>query len=255
MKRLFKNQMKLIKSLQTKKGREENGLFTVEGIKSVNELLSSGINTKYLVLDNDFDHGSFLKNNKFSKDIEVFNCDIDSVSAMRSSEGILAVAEIPDLADMDDFFSVNNNLLGLFGISDPGNLGTLLRTACWFGFDGAVLYEDCADVYSQKVIRGSMGAVFSLNILSAKDYRDTAAHLKNWNKVGTFLDIENNFGPSNDKKIILFLGNESSGLKKEMKEYTDMNFRIGSGSGFDSLNVSVAGGIIMHELFGEGGLK
>ncbi|MDD3044461.1 MAG: RNA methyltransferase [Candidatus Delongbacteria bacterium] len=255
MKRLFKNQMKLLKALQTKKGREENGLFAVEGVKAVTELLRSGLKTRYLVFDQSFDHESFMKKNKTGKDIEVYDCDIDSVSTMRSSEGILAVAELPDPADQDDFFSVNNNLLGLFGISDPGNLGTLLRTARWFGFDGAVLYEDCADVYSQKVIRGSMGAVFSMRILSEKDYHKTAVHLKSWNKIGTFLDLESNFTPSSSRKTILFLGNESSGLKDEMKKQTDMNFRIDSGSGFDSLNVSVAGGIIMHELFRNGGLK
>jgi len=117
------------------------------------------------------------------------------------------------------------------------------------------LYEDCADVYSQKVIRGSMGAVFNMSILVAKEYEKTDSYLKGWNKIGTFLGMENTFKPVKDKAVILFLGNESSGLKEEMKKYTDMNYRIAAGSGFDSLNVSVAGGIIMHELFRNGGLK
>ncbi|HXK50441.1 MAG TPA: RNA methyltransferase [Clostridiales bacterium] len=255
MKRLFKNQIKLLRSLQTKKGRDETGLFAVEGIKAVTELIRSPVRTELLVFDPDFDHEDFLSKNKIGPGTEKYTCDMSMVSSMSSSEGIIAAARLPEPAGINDFFDRSRNLLGLFGISDPGNLGTLLRTAHWFGFDGAVLYEDCADVYSQKVIRGSMGAVFNMSILAAKEYKKTDPYLKDWNKIGTFLDMENTFKPVKNKGVILFLGNESSGLKEDMKKYTDMNYRIGSGSGFDSLNVSVAGGIIMHELFRNGGLK
>jgi len=255
MKRLFKNQIKLLRSLQTNKGRDETGLFAVEGIKAVTELLRSKIMTEFLVFDPDFDHEDFLLKNKIGSGTEKYTCDMSTVSSMSSSEGIIAAAKLPGASGMKQFFTEKRKLLGLFGIGDPGNLGTLLRTAHWFGFDGAVLYEDCADVYSQKVIRGSMGAVFGMGILTAKNYEETVSYLDGWKKIGTFLDMENTYSPVADKNLILFLGNESSGLKDEMKKYTDMNYRIGSGSGFDSLNVSVAGGIIMHELFRNGGLK
>jgi TrmH family RNA methyltransferase len=255
MKRLFKNQIKLINSLQNKKNRIETGLFAVEGIKAVSELLKSNIRTQFMVFDPAFNSEEFIAANSTASGTEFYLCDITSVSSMCSSEGILAVAEMPAGQEPDTFFSGKKTLLGLFGISDPGNLGTLIRTACWFGIDGILLFDECADIFSAKVIRGSMGAVFLIDILNCGDYNNTSEFLNDWTKIGTFLDEKSSFTFQADKKMILFLGNESSGLDSSLKKVADMNFRIDSAGKFDSLNVSVAGGIIMNEIINIGRKK
>ncbi|MBU4486393.1 MAG: RNA methyltransferase [Candidatus Delongbacteria bacterium] len=249
MKKLFNNQIKLIKSLGNKKGRGETGLFVAEGRKAVKELLKSQIKTEFLVFDKEFPFDGFMAENKNSAGIEFYSHSVDSISSMKSSEGILAVAKIPLCTDTNLFFNSKINLLGLFGISDPGNMGTLLRTAYWFGLEGIVLYDNCADVFSPKVIRSSMGSVFHIDILEFRNFTESSVFLDQYSKIGTFLDEKNNYKHSTDKKKIIFLGNEANGLDNILKDKIDFNFRIDSAGKFDSLNVSVAGGIIINEIF------
>ncbi len=247
MRKLFRNQIKMIRSLQNKKGRNETGFFVIEGIKAVSELLISGIGLEFIVLDSNFDQRKFPGTENISTE-KIFECDISSVSVMSSSEGILAVAKIPEKPDPKIFFSSKSELLALFDISDPGNLGTIIRTAVWFGLNGIVLIGNCADPFSPKVVRSSMGAVFHIEIVKSGQYSQFSQYLDGWIKIGTFLDQQNNYSRK-DQKQILFLGNEASGLDDDLKRETDMNYRIEAVGTFDSLNVSVAGGIIIHEIF------
>jgi len=241
----------MIKSLQNKKGRDETGLFAAEGIKAVSELLMSDLTTEFIVFDPDFE--TVLKNEvlNIKKNVEFYDHPISSVTAMTSSEGILAVAKLPELKPAEVFFRNKSSLLGLFSINDPGNIGTLIRTACWFGLDGVILYENCADVFSPKVIRSSMGGVFKIDFLYAEKFEYTKNCLKNFYKIGTFLDQKNDCNIREKKNKILFLGNEANGLDKSLVKEFDSNYRIGPAGRFESLNVSVAGGIIMYEIFKE----
>lgn len=249
MKRLFIKEAKMIKTLSSSKGRKEHGLFAAEGIKAVSELIKSNIKTEFMVVDEDFDFGEFAVQNPAALNSDLYTYPVSSISSMKSGEGIIGIGRIPDPEVPGVFFAETNNLLGLFGISDPGNTGTLIRTACWFGLDGVVLFDQCADIYSPKVIRSSMGAVFHIRTLVFEKFQDSSEYLSEFRKIGTFLDTENNYVRGSEKKKILFLGNESSGLDHDLKNIIDHNFRIDPKSGFDSLNVSVAGGIIMNEIF------
>ncbi len=254
MKKLFKNQIKLIRSLEYKKARAETGLFVVEGEKTVAELIKSGYKTEFVACDREFDHEKYFSKTASGDIPEIYTCRTDEVSTLSSSEGIIAVARIPDQPDPVRFLSGRKSLLGLFGINDPGNMGTLIRTACWFGLDGILLFDDCADIYSPKVIRGSMGALFHIGVIKCGKYESFSDNLEGWTKIGTFLDEENSFRiEKKGEKNILFLGSEASGLNESLKNSIESNFRIGSESAFDSLNVSVAGGIIMREIFSKSG--
>lgn len=248
MKRLFNNQIKMIKSLQNKKGRDETGMFVIEGIKTVKELLLSDICVEFIVFDKNFDdiHREEYLN---GKNFEIFEHNITSISSLSTSEGILAVAKKPEEKNIEEFFGNKSNLLGIFGINDPGNVGTLIRTAKWFSLDGVVLYENCVDAFSPKVIRSSMGAVFGTDIVKFNNYDESKKYLKNFYKVSTFLDEKHNYNQENRSRKILFLGNEANGLDVSLKKECDSNFRIEPVGGFESLNVSVAGGIIMNEIY------
>lgn len=249
MKRLFANQAKMIKTLSTSKGRKERGLFAADGIKAVSELIKSNIKTEFIVVSEDFSFKEFADQNPGVKEVEHFCYPTSSISTIKSGEGIIGIGKIPEPVESKEFFGESRNLIGLFGISDPGNMGTLIRTACWFGLDGIVLFGPCADIYSPKVIRSSMGAVFQIKTIVFDDLSQCGRFLSDYEKIGTFLDTEKNFINDPEKKRILFLGNESTGLDQELKNIINFNFRIDPKSGFDSLNVSVAGGIIMNEIF------
>jgi TrmH family RNA methyltransferase len=235
----------LIKSLQNKKGRAETGFFIAEGIKEVRELISSGIVIDMIVIDKNFDSSQI----ELKPYIELYEHNIESVTAMASSEGILAVARTPEPVKADLFFKNKSNILGLFSINDPGNIGTIIRTARWFGTDGIILYGDCADVYSPKVLRSSMGAVFGTDFIKFNNFGDSSGYIKDFHKISTYLHKENNYPKDNRSKKILFLGNEANGIDRTLEHVFESNFRIGSDGGFESLNVSVAAGIIMHEIF------
>lgn len=249
MKRLFNNQIKLIKSLQNKKGRAETGFFIAEGIKTVKELLLSGIKIELIVFDKGFDQE--IRNDlvRLNKNQEIYEHPIESLTAMASSEGILAVAGTPEPVKADLFFKNKSNILGLFSINDPGNIGTIIRTARWFGMDGIILYGDCADVFSPKVLRSSMGAVFGTDFIKFNNFGDSSGYIKDFHKISTYLHKENNYPKENRSKKVLFLGNEANGIDRTLEQVFESNFRIGSDGGFESLNVSVAAGIIMHEIF------
>jgi RNA methyltransferase, TrmH family len=249
MKTLFKNQIKMIDSLYTGKGRESTGLFIAEGLKAVSELLASGLDTEMILFDKEFDIETFTASVKIPADTDLYGGRVDQISPMKNSEGILAVGRLPEVKTVPLFFETKKQILALFGISDPGNMGTLIRTALWFGADGIVLFEGCADIFSPKVIRSSMGAIFHIDSLKINKYSDCADFTKDYLKIGTFLDSENDFEFKEDIKQILFLGNEANGLDNSLKKITDCNFRIPGAGRFESLNVSVAGGIIMHEIF------
>ena len=245
MKRLFNNQIKMIKSLQTGKGRAETGLFVAEGIKEVKELLASDIRIEFIVMDKSFNSSEM----DLKKSIETYEHEIGSVSAMVNSEGIIAVARKPEQKEVETFFKSRSNLLGLFSISDPGNIGTLIRTARWFNLDGIILYGSCADVWSPKVLRSSMGAVFGIDFIRFRDFSESRDYLKGFQKISTYLHKVNSFKNKCSAKKILFLGNEANGIDRYLENEFDSNFRIGPEGGFESLNVSVAGGIIMNEIF------
>ena len=175
--------------------------------------------------------------------------EFDRISSLKNSEGVIAIAKIPQIKETDEFLKDKRSLLGLFDINDPGNLGTIIRTSLWYGVDGIILFGNSVDIYSPKVIRSSMGGLFKSNILCVKDYETIKNKIIDFKIIGTFLDEKHSFKSKNIDKVMLLFGNEANGLSSSLKSEINCNYRINNKTDFESLNVSIAAGIIMDNIF------
>ena len=181
----------------------------------------------------------------------VFYIDnFDKISTLKNSEGVLGVFQIPKQKSLQEFITDKKKMICLFEINDPGNLGTIIRTAVWFGIDGVILCGNCVDLYSPKVVRSCMGSLFKTDIINVDSFSEALSSFSSYKKIGTFLDVESDFQPdlSKDEKLLLMFGNEANGLDDSLKEYIDVNYVIKSGSNFESLNLSIAAGIAIYEM-------
>lgn len=225
--------VKEIQKLHQKKYRDETGTFFVEGRHMVMEAIASGFCTEIITTDPDF--------NEFSKVTLVSDAVMKKISDVDTPPGIMAICK------MRPVNVGNTKMLLLDGIADPGNMGTLLRTALAFGFTN-VIVDDCVDVTNPKVLRSTQGAIFHLNILNAP-LTDFIKEHPDYSFFGTDLHggIPLSSLRSIPQKLGLILGNEANGIRPEVLSLTTKNLFIEI-SQIESLNVAVAGGILMHIL-------
>ena len=236
--------IKRIKYLQTKKGRDELSLFVIEGEKLVKEandlmmikmlLLSSSFAEKY----NDYD----IENTITVRD-DVFSY----LSDMKTTQGILAVVKKEHRIPDDICFEVFAQ-----DLQDPGNLGTLIRTSESFGVDLVCLTAKCADPYSVKAVRASMGSVLRMPVITADD---TLAYINKKKEQGFVIITGHLHGDDisgmeldKSKKVMFVAGNESRGASDEISALSDMLVKIPVYGSNESLNASVAAGIILFEI-------
>ena len=258
--KLFTKNIKLIKELHSSKGRRKYNQFIVEGYKTLAECAISDNVLEYIVLDS-----KLLKNIKnFEKipkkylDKKIYETDdFNKISTLTNSEGILGVFSKEKLnkdESIDEFLIGKKKVIVLFDINDPGNFGTILRTALWFGIDGIILVGNTVDVFSPKVVRASMGAIFKMNVFKLDNFNNHIKSFSDFYKIGTFLDKDKNIDTDKiikiEKKMILF-GNEANGLDDELFNHIDANYIIESNKSknFESLNLSIAAGIAIFAIF------
>ena len=219
----------LVRLYENKKERDESNKFIVEGYNLVSEAKKQGLLDKVFSIKEEDDYKDAII---VTKDI------IKKITNTVTPEGIIAIC------NKKKDLNLGNKVLYLDRLQDPGNIGTLLRSAVAFNFDTVVL-DECVDLYNPKVIRASQGAIFYLNILS-----NSLSELKSlgYKIIGTemFGTSLNNY-KSNDSKLVLILGNEGHGVRSEYLEFSDINLTIPMNS-IESLNVGVAGSILMYEL-------
>lgn len=227
---------KLINKLKNKKYREKENLFIIESRKLVDEAISSSANIDFIFLRSDVSYETDLDSLVFDK--ALFN----KLTMLKSSDGIGAVIRKPVPKKIS-----SKKVLLLDSINDPGNIGTMIRSAEAFGFNDIILSPDCVDIYNEKALRASMGSVFRLNIVkltydeiaSFKDsYKFLAADMSG-------LDIREY---KSDSNIILVIGNEANGLGKEVRSLTDTFVKIPMEGDIESLNAAIAASIIMNRL-------
>ena len=250
---MTRQQLKLIQSLQHKKFRKTHGLFIVEGVKMVQELLRSQFIVEYLVVSQ-----SWTAENP-SFDIESITAEVISdkdykpLSNFSTPPGILAVARIPKSATND--FEIAGLVLVLDGISDPGNMGTILRTAEWFGVQAIVCSADCTDVWQPKAVQATMGSVFRIPVLQADLQLFFNSVEKEIPIYGALLEGQNLFSTKYDrqKPALLVIGSESHGISASVKAFITNSLTIPSHSSSEaeSLNASVATAILLSGLLGE----
>ncbi len=240
--KISSNQVKKYSKLKQNKFRIDYNLFLVEGRKQCFELFNSEYKYEAVILRKDFcaETEELIKginsNTILIADNETFN----RISDAETPQDIIAIAEIP-VHKLD----ITQNYVCLESVSDPGNLGTILRTCLWFGIKNVLLSEDSVDIYNPKVVRSSMGAIFKMNI----EYTDSIIKY-----VHNYYPEHQSFGASlkasqkmNElsvpEKFGLYFGNESKGLSPQIEDNLDTKFIIAGGGEIESLNLSVSAGI------------
>lgn len=247
---LSKNKIKLIRSLDLKKNRLVTGLFIAEGKRLVLDLLQSEIEisevfcTK-LIYNELISYKTELKIEIVEKE------ELERISFLKTTPEIIAVFKIPKL--LIDWNDININLtLVLDAIQDPGNLGTIVRLADWFGIRNIICSEDCADLYNPKTIQSTMGAFARVRVhyTSLPEFLDKARQLS-IPVYGAFLEGENLYQCNLTDNGLIVMGNEGNGISDSVAAYISRRINIPSyplgAATSESLNVAMATSIICSE--------
>lgn len=244
-------QIKYIQSLQLKKFRDTHGVFVVEGEKIVSELLESDFQIEMLcALPAWFDEHKARIPERLPC-FELSPKELGRISNLKTPNQVLAVVKKPARALLDLKFE-KDTVLVLDKIQDPGNLGTIIRTADWFGIQNIICSPDTADIYNPKVIQATMGSFIRLNV----QYADLSNFLKDLPEgfpvYGAFLEGRNLFKTSISTPSVLIIGNESQGISEEVLSFVNRKVMIPRGvkdsdgtAGAESLNAAMAAGIMM----------
>ena len=243
---LSKNKIKFIHSLDTKKARKEENAFLVEGFKSVDEFLPS-FHCKFLVATSSY----FSTHPKCNADeiIEVTPEELSRASLLKTPQEVLAVFEQPFYKL--DFEAPSRSLcLALDGVQDPGNLGTIIRIADWFGIEDLFCSQNTVDVYNPKTIQATMGALSRVKV----HYTDLIPFIQTLHNVpvyGTFLDGDVIYQSELSPTGLIIMGNEGNGISPEIENIVTQRLYIPNypkeRKTSESLNVAVATSIICAE--------
>lgn len=225
----------LIKKLSQKKYREETGLFVAEGLRTVQDIVSFAPHLVDTIVVAE------SKSQLFADAVIVSDSIFEGLTETVNNQGVLALMKIPQGEP-----SGSDYALLLDGIRDPGNLGTLIRTACAAGYYDIYL-RDCADAYSGKVVRSTMSAIVKVNIITDVDL-STIQGLKSkgYSIIGADMNGRNLFNTSFGNKICVTVGGEAFGISKEVRELCDEVISIPMEGDIESLNAGVSGAIIMY---------
>ncbi len=226
-------------SLKDKKGRKEYGLFLVEGRKMVTECLRSGMEVEGIIVAESYEGEIPLSQpiTRVSDDIFRF------LSDEKTPQGILCRTRIP----VPTLLPPKGKCLFLDGVSDPGNLGAILRTANAAGYKEVYLTTECADPFSPKCVRASMSGVFFTEIYRA-ERAEILSVLKDTPILIADMDGENVFSYTPPKRFALVIGNEGNGVSEEVKKSAYHTVKIPMEDTQESLNAAVSAGIIMYIL-------
>ncbi len=247
---ISKSQIKYLKSLSKKKYRKENSQFIVEGLRSIKELIESNYTIeKIWTTENFLSNHPDLKEKIMLLDYELINQnDLCYILNTKSPQDIMALVPIKI---SNNVINVSRKSLILDNISDPGNMGTLLRTAAWYGIDNVFCSRNSVDIYNPKVVRSSMGAHFHIGNLLQVNIMDIIEQIKsNEGKlIAATLDgsPHKNFNLSYDNWGLV-LGSEAHGIRDEIIQISDDSISIPPSGKIESLNVAVAGSIILDQL-------
>lgn len=188
-------------------------------------------------------------NNFLSEEVkftQISENELKKISFLKNPKDSVAVCVLPDNSKLEE----KNFQLVLDGIQDPGNLGTIIRLADWFGIEQIICSEDTVDFYNPKVIQATMGSFTRVNIAYC-NLTEYLSATKNTN-IGTDMEGENIYKFEQPQKINLILGNEGNGMRKETEDLLHKKIsipRFGKSQSTESLNVSMAAGIILGQLF------
>ena len=249
---ISRNKAVFIMSLRIKKVREKEKLYVIEGEKLVKEFLMAGERVRTVVARPEFI--SALEPLLTDSHIEVITASFDElkkISSLKTPHNALATVAIADKpfepADISGNFSV-----AIDSLQDPGNMGTIIRAAAWFGLKNIVCSPDCVDIHNPKVIQATMGAILHVNVF----YMDLKKLLSRAKKeklsvYGTFLEGDSIYDHTLNKAGIIIIGNESRGISAGLLPFITDKIKIPavnpSGPGINSLNAGMAASIVFSE--------
>ncbi|WP_187377018.1 RNA methyltransferase [Vibrio mimicus] len=238
---ISKTQLKLIRALGQKKQRKAHGLFLVQGEKNVLELTNSTLKVQHIFATAEFlaEHAQALTGFEC---IEATLDDLTKVSTLVSNNAAIAVVEIPRI----EVPKAQGLMIGLDGVSDPGNLGTIIRLADWYGIQHIIASQDCADPYNPKTISATMGSFGRVQV-SQVDLPDYLAKA-NLPVYGAFLEGVSVHKTAFKAEGILLMGSESHGIREQAAQYVTDKITIPAFGGAESLNVAMATGIILDNI-------
>ena len=230
------SKVKLAASLNEKKYRLENGMFLIEGRK----ILDMGLEAN--LVDTIFTTKELKNIDSAVKIYQVTDEIIEKISNEKNPEGIVAICKFPN---WKKDYSKYKKIVYLDDVSDPGNMGTIIRTALAFDYDAVVLSKNCVDIYNPKVITATRGAIFLLPI-----FNDDLGRFSNKEIIVSALSDKAVSLEKVEKKddFVLVLGNEAHGVSEETLKMASQVVKIDISDSIDSLNVSIAGGILMNHL-------
>ncbi|WP_027409557.1 TrmH family RNA methyltransferase [Anoxybacteroides tepidamans] len=241
-------QVKQWKKLLTKKEREQTGLFIIEGFHLVEEALKSGIEIVDIILD----ETKQLPPSWNAAHLPITLVTGDVMKAISDTETPQGIAAVCKQLKHDELDWSKAQVLLIDAVQDPGNVGTMIRTADAVGIDAVILGEGCVDVYNPKVIRATQGSLFHLPVIrgSLHEWVETFKE-KGVSIYGTSLENGEDYrNVQPDGPFALLVGNEGSGVNKELLEQTTKNLYIPIYGQAESLNVAVATGILLYHLRG-----
>lgn len=244
--------IKHIRKLKDKKERDISNEYIIEGVKLIDEAINEKANIKKIILCDDCE-----KTESISKDlmyeISKYDCVyvkdniFKLITEVNTPQGVLAVVEKNNVKK-----EINYNediIVALDDVQDPGNLGTILRTVDSVGLTQILVSKKTADVYNPKVVRSTMGAIFRVRIIECDDLKETLKQVKKhkFKVVVTSLQTENTIYDINYRKKAIIIGNEANGVEEEIQNMADEKIKIPMIGKTESLNASVATGIVLYE--------
>lgn len=244
--------IKEIISLQKKKNRWENRKFIIEGTKLIKEAIDYRVNILKIIYTDD------LFNSELGQELydEIINYDntvyiinelFNKISNVENTQGVLGIVEFKTL-DMSDL-SNNGILFYLDGLQDPGNMGTIIRSADAFGISGLIIGKNCVDPYNPKVVRATMGSIFRVPLYFESKRKHLSDNiLSNRRIVATSLSDSKTINDFRfNESDIIIIGNEGNGVSEDMLDISDIKIFIPMLGDAESLNAGVAASIIMYE--------
>lgn len=244
------NLFKETKKLKERKNRNKNNKYIIEGFRLVEEAFKANLPIEYLIVTKEDNEkmdtyiGKYLNSN--TKIYLMSDGLFKELISTEQPQGILAVANMKDniLKDDGSFYLLCDK------VQDPGNLGTIIRTAHAAGIDGIILTKGTVDIYNDKTVRATMGSLFYLPVVYDDDNLSLIKDLKekDFKIVVTSLETDKDFYEEDLKgKVVLTVGNEGNGVSDEVYELADTKVKIPMPGNAESLNVAVASSIIMYE--------
>ena len=240
---ISKNQIKFIRQLEQKKFRHREGLFVAEGTKVVGDLLKAGYIPHSLYATSEW-----TASHSVAEATEVTDDELTRLSFQQHPQQVLALFPIPEPADLSPLTSHLSLLLD--GVQDPGNLGTIIRIADWFGISNIICSEDTVDAYNPKVVQATMGSIARVNIIYTNLLELLDGLPADFPVYGTLLDGENIYTQELTPHGLIIMGNEGNGISDAVRQRVNRRLLIPdfhNGDTADSLNVAIATAITCSE--------